>query len=345
MQLKPLSSTARSPALPTQLPPAGAAQRPAVPAAPVLQPQSGRPAPAPREGLGVWAPELNTKVANAQQALSFLDTLSSQLQDVKAQLSLKLAGAYVREDALERQQRNLAQLWSERAPCSGHSLDPQLNYSGDTPSRQRFRIRGLDQHSLEANGRETLVFSLNGASRKTMSLQIEADLPLAALAARFNRALAPAGIQVRPNAQGKLDYFTVPDSQWSLLRDNLAIKGDGKRFPTGEFARVRLEPEPAIIEPGAWQLDEPSGLRQALPQIVRATQQISVARAEVQRTLADVDRSLSQSQTASESAAVQMFAQSFEEQTRTANYPILSALSPSLVGLPRYRIESLLPMP
>ncbi|WP_169633174.1 hypothetical protein [Acidovorax sp. SRB_14] len=302
-------------------------------------------APTPRQGLGVWAPELNAKVASAQQALAFLDELSSQLQDVKAQLSLKLAGSYVREGALEKQQHRLAQLWKDRAEHSGHRLDAQLAYSGDTPARQRFRIRGLDQQSLQASGQETLVFSLNGAPRHTMSLRIEAGLPPAALAGRFNRALVPAGIQVSPNAQGQLDYFTVPEAQWPQVRDSLAIKGDGKRFPTGQFARVRAEPEPAIIDPGAWELDGPSGLRQALPQIVRAAQQSDAARAEVLRSLADAEHSLSRPETAGDVAAVRAFAQSFEEQTRTANYPILSAVSPSLLGLPRYRIDSLLALP
>ncbi len=348
MQLTPLSSADRSPTLQTQLPASGAAQRPA---APVTQPAAAvaslrsTAAPAPRQGLSVWAPELNGKVASAQQALAFLDELSSQLQGIKAQLSLKLAGGYVREGALEKQQHSLAELWGGRAERSGHSLDPQLGYSVDAPARQHFRIRGLDQRSLQASGQETLVFSLNGASRHAMSLRVEADLSPAALAGRFNQALAPVNIQVAPNAQGMLDYFTVPEPQWPQVRDSLTIKGDGKRFPTGQFSRVRVEPEPPIIEPGTWELDGPGGRRQALPQIVRAVQQSGATRVEIRRTLAEAERALSRPETAGDASAVQAFAQSFEEQTRTANYPILSALSPSLLGLPRYRIESLLALP
>lgn len=344
MQLAPLSAADRSAALASassSVNATAAAQRTAAHAAPATPAARGTPAPPPRQGLGVWAPDLNSKVANAQQALGFLDALSSQLQDVKAQLSLQLAGGPVREGALEAQQQRLTQLWQGRAEQSGHSLDAQLGYSGDAPARQHFRIRGLDQRSLQASGQETLAFSLEGGPRQTMSVRVDPGLPSTALASRFNQALAPAGIRVSPNAQGELD-FTVPESEWPRLRDSLAIKGDGKRFPTGQFARVRVQAEPAIIEPGTWQLGEPSGLRQALPQILRAAQQTQVARAEIERSLGETERTLDQSSAAGDAAAVQTFAQSFEEQTRTANYPLLSALSPSLPGLPRYRIESLL---
>lgn len=338
MQLAPLSPADRSTAL-TQ--PIGATQRPAGPTA-QAQPQAGNtPARLPRQGLRVWTPDLNRQVANAQQSLNYLDALGSQLESVKAQLSHKLAGGYARDGALQTQQQRLTRLWNERAEQSGHSLDAQLEYSGNTPAQQHFRIRGLEPRNVQANGLETLAFTLHGSSRQTMAVRVEPGLSAATLASRFDQALAPAGIRVSATAQGELD-FTVPESQWPRLRDTLAIKGDGKRFPTGQFSRAPVQSAPAIIEPGAWQLDDPAGLRQALPQIVRAAQQTGLSRSVVQGALADADRALSQSPTAEDAPVVQAYAQSFADQTSGANYPLLSALSPSLLGLPRYRIESLL---
>ena len=337
MQLTPLSAADRSTAL-TQ--PVGATQRAAIPTAALPKAES-TPAPLPRQGLRVWSPDLNHQIANAQQALNYLDALGSQLESVKTQLSHQLAGGYVRAGALDTQQQRLTQLWRERAEQSGHSLDAQLEYSGNTPAQQHFRIRGLEQRNLQATGPETLAFALDGSSRQTMAVRVEPGLSAATLANRFDQALASAGIRVSATAQGELD-FTVPESQWPRLRDTLAIKGDGKRFPTGQFSRAPVQSAPAIIEPDAWQLDDPAGLRQALPQIVRTAQQTSLTRTVVQGALADAGRALSQSATAQDAPVVQAYAQSFADQTSGANYPLLSALSPSLLGLPRYRIESLL---
>jgi hypothetical protein len=220
-------------------------------------------------------------------------------------------------------------------------LNDQLGYSGDGQALQHFRIRGLDAFNLQSKANETLTFSLTGTPRRTMAVQVGPGLPMSIMASRFDQALAPAGIRVNVNAQGELD-FAVPQSQRAQVQDGLMIKGDGKRFPTGEFSRLRLAAEPAAIAPTSWQIDTLAEQRQTLSQVVQAVRRVAQVSEKVQRVLADTHQTLSQQSAAAGAAEAASFTQGFATLVRDPRYSSLSALATSLQGLPRYRIENLL---
>lgn len=342
MQLTPLSASDRSTALSSRVGAAGAAQRPgAVAAGPTPTTPPAALFTLPRPGVGVVSPEFNQNVASAQQALSFLGELSGQLQNLKAQISRELTGSASSPSALDGAQRRLAQLWDARAERSGYRLDSQLAYSPEAPARQRFRLRGLDARTLASASAETVALSLTGTQRQAMSVRLDPNLAPEAQARRLDQALAPAGIRAHPSTQGDID-FSVAETEWPRVRDQLTVKGEGKRFATGQFVRARTEPETPLLAPERWQLDTPEGLRQALPQILRAEQQSQHSRSLIERSLAAASQALDRSAAAQGAPAAQRFADRFTAQTAEPNYPLLATLSPSLQGLPRPRIDRLL---
>jgi hypothetical protein len=297
--------------------------------------------PGLHRGLNSLNPQINQQVATAQQTLDFLGGLSSQLQAFKTQLNRELSGGFVKEGALANQRQHLQQLWQERQVRSSGGLNDQLDYSGDGQALQHFRIRGLDAFNLQSKANETLTFSLAGTPRQTRAVQVGPGLPMSIMASRFDQALAPAGIRVTVNAQGELD-FAVPQSQWAQVQDGLMIKGDGKRFPTGEFSRLRLAAEPAAIAPTSWQIDTLAEQRQTLSQVVQAVRRVAQVSEKVQRVLADTHQTLSQQSAAAGATEAASFTQGFAALVLDPRYSSLSTLATSLQGLPRYRIENLL---
>ena len=97
---------------PTAVPPATAA-----PVVRVVAPARG--------GLSAWDPQLHGQLADAQQALSFLDQAASQLQGLKADLSGKLAGRAVPDGDISARLKEFAATWKQRSRSTGGSLGPQ----------------------------------------------------------------------------------------------------------------------------------------------------------------------------------------------------------------------------
>ena len=343
MQLVPLSAADWS-TDPVRQPdaPASVQRLPALLPLAATDPAPQAAQPGLHSGLNSLNPQINQQVATAQQTLDFLGGLSSQLQAFKTQLTRELSGGFVKEGALANQRQHLQQLWQERQVRSSGGLNDQLDYSGDGQALQHFRIRGLDAFNLQSKTNETLTFSLAGTPRQTMAVQVGPGLPMSIMASRFDQALAPAGIRVTVNAQGGELDFAVPQSQWAQVQDALMIKGDGKRFPTGEFSRLRLAAEPAAIAPTSWQIDTLAEHRQTLSQVVQAVRRVAQVSEKVQRVLADTHQTLSQQSAAAGATEAASFTQGFAALVRDPRYSSLSALATSLQGLPRYRIENLL---
>ena len=341
MQLAPLSASDHSHRIATRPNVPGRAQAAALATAPQAPASKATKQPLPRQGMGTVAPELNGRVAGAQQALAFLDDLSTVLQDLKSLVSHRLADRAKASGPLAQAQQRLVQLWDDRAERSGHSLDGQLAYSADAPARQRFRLRGLDARTVATAGPETVAFSLTGTARQAMTARLEPHLPPEAQARRLDQALAPAGIRVQSTAQGGFE-LSVAEAEWPRVRDQLAIKGEGRRFATGQFVRVQPEPVPAILTPERWELSGSAGLRESLLQILRAEQQGRQTRAEIDRSLAATEQALAQSPAAQEAPSAQSFAAAFAQQAEQADYALLATLSPSLMAMHRPRIDRLL---
>lgn len=293
-----------------------------------------------RHGLRNWDQQLNADLSNAQRALDFLDQSAAHLQSIKLDLSAKLAGRLQQSGALQRKLRQFDNLWQQRQSATGGSLDSQLAYdSGATPV-QRFTVRGLVMQTLQTGAKETLTFSV-GAGQPLRSVIIEPGLSEDALVQRFDQALAPAQIRVGKGDGGAL-VFSVAQASWSALRDTLAIKGDGMRFPTGQLNRVRIDAEPAVVQPETWQIDDAESIRQTLQKVVRAINHVRQAREAVSRALNEATARASAAQAIDSNAAVAKLAQDFLSTAVQPDYQTFTSVVSAVMGVSRSRVLSLL---
>lgn len=293
-------------------------------------------------GLKNWNPQLNQQLANAQQALVFLDQLSGRLQSLKAELSSKLAS----QDTLGDQRRihsglkRLADLWDKRQQVAG-SLSGQLAFSPVQEPRQQFKIRGLDFKALQTGEREVLSFSAAGLGQQLLTVTIEPGLSREEIVRRFNNALAAADIRASQSDQGELG-FSVPESAWGALTESLAIKGAGIRFPGGQLHRARIESAPEAIDPESWQAEDVAAMRRTLQEIVNALDRIQHARQVISRALADARNNVTPMASEEELEWALVFAEGFSETMQQPDYQMFAAIAPALDSISRSRVLSLL---
>lgn len=307
-----------------------------------------------RRGLSAWAPQLQRRLADAQQAQDYLDQTAQQLQDLKTALSAKLAGLQAQDSQLQAKLQAAANQWRNRQSASAGSLDPQLRFSSPATASQRFSVRGLDVASLQSGAAETLAISVGGGSQNLASVSIDPSLPADALVQRFDQALAPTGVRVASDDSGAL-IFSVAESAWPALRDSLAVKGGGIRFPAGQLNRVRTDAEPAAIQPDTWrvsdtkagnaEVSDTAALRRALQQVMQALDHVKQARAAVGRALVEAGQQVESAQQAADPADAAALAQNFESTAGQPGYRSFSSVASALIGVSRSRVQSLLALP
>ncbi|HTD04143.1 hypothetical protein [Undibacterium sp.] len=304
---------------------------------------TSKPGPAStlRGGLSHWDQGLNGELANAQQALEFLDQSASQLQSLKTELSARLAGHQARDNQLDAKLRQFSATWDQRQAQSGGSLSSQLAYSSPAPATQRFSIRGLNLKTLQSGARETLSISVGGAGQSLRSVTIDPGLSADEIVRRFDQALAPANIRVGTDDAGAL-IFSTTETAWASVRDTLSIKGDGIRFPTGQLSRVKADAEPAAIQPAGWQASDVETMRQTLQQVVQALNRVMHAREAVSRALALANHRVDQAAPGYDAATLASLAENFAGKAGQSGYPSLSSMTAALLGVSRDRVLSLL---
>ncbi len=287
----------------------------------------------------------NQRVAGAQQTLAYLDRLAPRLRNLQTDLSRVAAGQPVPANRLESQRARLEQLWNERAAAAGTALDPQLNYSAEQPARRRFTVRGLDQ---APQGRETLTLALGlpSAARPAVRVQLDPTATPQAQADAFAQALAPLGLQAEAAANGGLS-FSVTEPRWPQVRDGLALQGEGRQFAAGRLHRVAADPQPDVLTPALWTLQDEDGARQALQQVGTALQRTEAAREDAGAVLDEDRAALAGAAAARDAAWAQRFGTEFAARLRgetgaRSGYGLQATLGAALWGLGRQRVERLL---
>jgi hypothetical protein len=285
-------------------------------------------------GAARIASGLQDQVAGAQQALDYLERVASQLEALKGELTAKLAGTRNGSRLqLEVHARQLAQTLGERKKTGGGSVDSNLNYSTKAAT-QRFRIRGLDIDGLKKSAPQTISFSVGSAGGPQMAVNVEPDQSSQQIARALDRALAPMGVHASLDENGEL-VFTTPESNWSAVKDSIAVSGRG-RVTTDEVA--------ASLAPQQWNVGAETGNADALRQSLR----------EVVQALERVHRSQSAASAALQAASVQVAdasppppdlaiaADDFGKVAAATDYESLIALTSALVGVSRDRVLALL---
>jgi hypothetical protein len=315
----------------------GAAARPAAPAtlpqqaaqahAALASARSAAPLRRGVPGLGSGAQD---EVARAQQALEYLEQVASQLESLKGQLASKLSGARGDERALEARVRQLAASLEARPRQGGGGVDANLEFNGGQPATQRFRIRGLDMDSLQANAPQTLNMMIGAAGSTQVSVTIEPGLSRQEVAKRFDRALAPLKVHAQSDSRGQL-VFSTDEANWPAVKDSIAVSGRG---------RVAADEEAPALDPQGLELGNPDALRQSLREVVQALARVRRSQAAASAALSEASARAARA-TAQVSDAAKM-AEQFASTAASPGYDSLLAITSALVGVSRERVLALL---
>lgn len=308
-----------------------------------------RSAAVPHRGLRTVDPQYNRRVAAAQQALQFLVTARKQLRDIETALAQRSAdaaraGTGARKDGepLDERIRQFAELWSTRSRASGGLLGRQLELVRDGVPRLGFTVRGLDFATLRSGPQELLSLAVEARGRtEVSSVLVEPHLSDDELVKRFDRALAPVGVRATRGADGEL-RFEAAESAWPAIRDTLAIRGEGRRFPTGRFNRVPATPEPPAIRPQEWSVEDVTAREGTLRKVQQASEHLRRAHLAVTGLLAEESTRLAAAgQAASARADAQwcaQFVRIFEAAASQGDYRMLAAAAPAVTRLSRERV-------
>jgi len=313
--------------------------------------QDPTPVFAAEQGSPYREPGLQQRLGQLQQGVAYAEQLGQALQGLKGALSQALVRQQGQPDAaLQDRLETVRRLWQARGEQGGGLLDAQLQPVADgEAARQRFRLRGLDLAALAQGGAETLRLSLPGQPR---SIAVPLDgQGLQRQLQSLQRALAPTDLRVE--TQGGELQFSAPESQWPALRDGFSIRGDGKRFPSGQMVRAPLDPQAEALSPAQWQLEGSDAQRRALAQVLGAQERLAQARQRLSQRLAEAASAPEPARDAVAAAgeaetrqAVHDFAAAFAASTDAAQAPLdyeqLSALVPALLGLHRRQVQQLL---
>jgi len=309
--------------------------------------QAPLPSPSPVRVVAAGAgspfldPELQQDVSAGQQAQAWLGELGQQLQGLKQSLAGLLGGGSANPAAAATAAAALQQVgatWRQRSGQAGGMVDAQLQVREPGQARQVFTLRGLDLANLTQEGPETLSFAVPGIG-SPVAVPIAPDQSADTAVQRLDQALAPAGLRVAIVA-GRLQWSSA-ESQWPSLRDGLSVKGDGRRFPSGQRVRVRLDTPPDAIQPATWSLDGAQAQRQTLGRVVAA-----------QALLRDAGDALDRRRSAAKLAepvgaagqgqVLLGLAKDFEAKAAEPAYENYAQLAPALRGLRRDQVRALL---
>jgi hypothetical protein len=304
---------------------------------PAVQPLRTAPA-----GTATREPGVQQRLGALQQGLAYAQRLDGALQQLKSGLSLTLARE-LPATALDLAARvdGVARLWQTREAAAAGLIDAQLQAVPDgRPPQREFSLRGLDRRTLSAGGAETLRLMVPGQGR-ALSIHFDGqglDSHLRAV----THGLASLGVQTQPRDDGSVT-LSVAEQRWPALRDGLQLRGDGRRFPSGQPVRAMLDARPDAVQPGAWQLDGTAAQRASLARVVQAQQQLGQTRQVLDQRLANAAGAARAADPA-EAAAMGRLAQDFAAAAQGAplHYAQLAELLPAVSGVHRTRVDQLL---
>lgn len=301
-----------------------------------------QPLRAAAPGAAAREPGAQQRLGALQQGLAYAQRLDASLQQLKSGLSLTLA-RNLPASALDLPARvdGIARLWQARETEAAGQIDARLQAvaEGRQPQRE-FSLRGLDGNSLAASGAETLRLTLPGQGR-ALSIHLDGqglDSHLRAVA----QGLAGLGVQTRAQADGGV-VLAVAEARWPALRDGLQLRGDGRRFPSGQPVRAALDARPDAMQPSGWRVDGAEAQRASLARVVQAQQQLGLARQALGQRL-QAASAMAPAPDAAEAAAVARQARDFAEAGQGAplDYEQLCELLPAVAGVHRARVDQLL---
>ncbi|MGC1550545.1 MAG: hypothetical protein WA777_18640 [Rhodanobacter sp.] len=159
---------------------------------------------------------------------------------------------------------------------------------------------------------------------------------------QLDHALAPTGIRATLATDRSL-VFSVSESRWPTIRDQLMLQGGGNRYPGGWPSRAKTEALPAAIEPRHWQVTDASAQRATLRRVMQALDQINTARTSVAKALDQAGSKMRAVSDKQVSAAAQRVASEFATTLeQTGDFQRFATIGSALRGVTRDRVLSVL---
>ncbi|GGY04846.1 hypothetical protein [Paludibacterium paludis] len=289
-----------------------------------------------------YSAALNERLTGYQQADAYVETLARHLEELKANLSQELTQRRVNPENLSESLSAVAEEWKERTTRSAGTIDDQLRLATEGGARQRFRIRGLDMAALVSGKGETLTFFTGQSGSPALPVTIPPGADEREVLARFNQALARAGIRALQDDEGRL-AFEVAENDWNVIKDRLSLRGGGNIFPAGQPNRVRLDTERPALQPERWDVADHAAIRRSLRDVIEALDKITQVRQSLRRAMLQTDAAIAQLARANEDVWAQSFVGDFAAAlNQPGNFSALAQAVPALIGISRYRVVSLL---
>ncbi|MFV0262852.1 MAG: hypothetical protein ACK5JN_10515 [Kluyvera sp.] len=179
--------------------------------------------------------QLNQQLTAVQQADSYLAKTETQLLQLR-QSSVRGGDASAQTQAL---QKHLAR----RTQLSGGTVDRHLTASLEQKSTVNFTLPGSEK-LLSQPGGETLVFSLGGRQREMVAVALPEEATPRQTLTKLNVGLGRLGIHAVQAGSGQLT-FSVDESRWERVSQQLTVRGEGKHYPADAFTLLAPQAENA----------------------------------------------------------------------------------------------------
>ena len=286
--------------------------------------------------------EFHVQVSKAQMALVFLEQWEQRLaalaQAYKHQRKLPSeAGSTRLRAALQEVQA----WWGRRLAHTLESLDETLHWSPVHRARKQFALAGWSWDSLQAEharDSELVGFTLLGQEGAHGAWQAHWERAPGASRQSLAAALAPLGIQLHGVEQPML--LSVEERAWPVFAQRFMAKGNGKRFPAGQWVSPRLVPGQLTLGVEMWSVADAAAIQTLAADVPRARERVSLAHAAVLQFQSDAGRSL-EDMTA-RAAAAEAFAQAFAQAGQMPAYDWVLAVVPAVRAISRRRVARLL---
>lgn len=288
--------------------------------------------------------EFNAQISKAQMALAFVEAWAPLLehlaQAVQRQLKLPSSAGWLR---LQQALQSVQSGWVPRYEATLGSLDECLRWSPVQRARKYFSFQGWSIDSLKAQhakDRELITFSLMGQDQAHGAWL--AQYGRSAMASQYALAAALSPLQIQMHLQPSLE-FSVDERLWSALQERLVVKGNGQRFPAGQWVNAPLQSRAQAVQPQQWQLaDNDDAVLQTLhAQLLDVRERVATVRAQLLQFMSDAGKTL-HSTDAQRLQHMQNFAQAFCESGQAPAYVWVQTVVPAVRAISRRRVARLL---
>lgn len=301
---------------------------------------------APRQS-STYSLQLNQQLSSIQSANSYLNEVQSRLSQLKLKLSAEVSAAssqsVSRQQAREALQKVNAIL-DQRSRNTGNVLDASFQLKLNEPVRIRFSLQGLENiEQVRASGQETLVFSAGRQLSEPLAVVLDDGMSVEQTLRRFNLPLNQAGLRAEIDPDGSLK-FSARESDWTALRDELAVQGEGKLFAKGHYARVESAEDGLLGLPSESTLESVREMRQILDSVVSALDRVTQLREQIRERESDIRLFLAEHLQDDERQWAQTYVEALNEVMHRGpvNYVSQAQVVVSQANLTRYSVVSLL---